>query len=41
MHIILHGPSLFVVVQCVAAMKINYQRSKFGDRSKTQHLLLG
>jgi len=36
MHIILHALSLLVVVQSVTAMNINYQRSKLGDRSKTQ-----
>jgi len=40
MHIILHALALFVVVQCVTVMKINYQISKLGDRSKTQHLTL-
>jgi len=39
-HIILHALSLLVVVQCVTVMNINYQHSKFGDQSKTQHSTL-
>jgi len=35
MHNILYPLSLLVVVQYVTVMHINYQRSKFGDRSKT------
>ena len=35
MHIILHALSLHVVVQCVTAMNMHYQRSKLGDRSKS------
>jgi len=34
---VLRALSLLVVVQCVTVMNINYQRSKLGDRSKTQH----
>jgi len=33
MHIILHA----LFVQCIIIISINYQRSKLGDRSKTQH----
>jgi len=40
MHITLHALSL-LVVQCVTVMNIDYQRSKFGDRSKRQHSSLG
>jgi len=36
LHIILHALSS-LVVQCVTVMNISYQRSKLGDRSKTQH----
>jgi len=40
MHIVLHELSLLVVVQRVTVMNINYQRSKLGNRSKTQHSTL-
>jgi len=40
MHIILHALSLLAVVQCATVMNINYQRSKLGDRSRTQHSTL-
>jgi len=39
MHIILHALSL-LVVQCATVMNINHQRSKLGNRSKTQHSTL-
>jgi len=38
MQIILHALSLLVVVQRVTVMNIKHQRSKLGDRSKTQQL---
>jgi len=40
MHIILHAPSLLVVVQFVTVMNVNYQRSKLGDRWKIEHSTL-
>jgi len=40
MHIILHALSL-LFVQCIIVININYnQRSKLGDRNKTQHSML-
>jgi len=42
MHIILYTLLFLVVAQCVAVMNINfYQRSKLGDRNKTQYSTLG
>jgi len=35
MHTILHALFLPVLVQCIAGINVNYQRSKLGDRSKT------
>jgi len=37
MHIILHALSILVVAQSITVMNVTYQRSKLGNRSKTQH----
>jgi len=40
MHIIPHALSLLIVVKCVTVINTHFQRSKLGDRRKTQHSAL-
>jgi len=40
MHIIPHAISLFVFVQCVTVISVNFQHSQLEKRSKTQHSTL-